>query len=152
MGWTVSWVFLTPSLRLEISGSVVLNPPVALSGTTLVSNLILFRGLLRNQTEVFDHRFRDLYQATTFGNASPQRKFESLPYIPGLNYSAFTVPVSTVNESGDCTCFLQVLELTRRDKKPNKNSPLRSLCERFPPRWCYGKSKLPVVVVSICAV
>jgi acetylcholinesterase len=74
------------------------EPPLSLSGTTLVSDLALLRvfaGIRR--------RCLTVNQATTFGDACSQQNF-SLPSIPGLNYTALVTFVSKVNASEDCTC------------------------------------------------
>ena len=77
------------------------QPPLPSSGTTLVSNLALRRW---NQTQIVYRRLRGLYQATSFGDACSQQNY-TVPYIPGLNYSALATFVTKVNASEDCACI-----------------------------------------------
>jgi acetylcholinesterase len=75
------------------------KPPLPLPGTTLVSDLSLFRASLWG---FYVHRrFRGPHQATTFGSACLQQNY-TLPEIPGLNYSALATFISKANASEDC--------------------------------------------------
>ena len=112
------------------------KPPLPLSGTTLVSELKLFRTLLLDYTNKFY-----LYQTATFGNACPQQNFTP-PYIPGLDYTVLDPLVSKVNASEDC-------KLAQRDMNPPKKLNVSGLYANvLRPVGVTEKSKLPVVVVS----
>jgi hypothetical protein len=86
------------------------QPPLSLSGTKLVSDLVVCCG---DSIWISDLGFLSCFcQATRYGNACfPQE--HTPPHIPGINYTILARFRPKANASEDCTSFLLPFELAR---------------------------------------
>ena len=91
-------------------------------------------------------------QATTYGNACfPQNT--TLPSIPGINYTELAGFTPKANASEDCTCFLCRLNWREHETKFDEKLDVSGLYANVVrPAGVTEQSKLPVVVVSTCAI
>ena len=123
------------------------QPPLPLSGTKLVSDLVPCCG---DFTVMFDLGcFSCFPQVTTYGNTCFPQNY-SPPLIPGINYTALAGFASKANASEDCTFFLWWLEHER--KSDEKLDVLGLYANVVRPAGVTEQSKLLVVVVSACAI